>query len=44
MPDIFAVCDRVVVLRRGEKVADKHISQTSQDEVTGLITGAVERA
>ncbi|MEL0278120.1 MAG: ATP-binding cassette domain-containing protein [Deltaproteobacteria bacterium] len=44
MPDIFAVCDRVVVLRRGEKVADKPISQTSQDEVTGLITGAVERA
>ena len=44
MPDIFTVCDRVVVLRRGEKVADKHISNTSQDEVTGLITGAVESA
>ena len=44
MPDIFTVCDRVVVLRRGEKVADKHISDTSQDEVTGLITGAVESA
>ena len=43
MPDIFTVCDRVVVLRRGEKVADKHILDTSQDEVTGLITGAVER-
>ena len=44
MPDIFTVCDRVVVLRRGEKVADKHISETSQDEVTGLITGALESA
>src|SRR5436305_5420186 len=23
MPDVFAVCDRIVVLRRGQKVADK---------------------
>ena len=26
MPDVFAVCDRVVVLRRGSKVADKPIA------------------
>jgi simple sugar transport system ATP-binding protein len=44
MPDVFAVADRVVVLRRGNKVADKSISQTSPEEVTGLITGAIERA
>ena len=25
MPDVFAVCDRVVVMRRGLKVADKAI-------------------
>ncbi|MEP3279596.1 MAG: ATP-binding cassette domain-containing protein [Stappiaceae bacterium] len=44
MPDVFDVCDRVVVLRRGSKVADKIIDQTSPVEVTGLITGAIEAA
>ncbi|HTY95253.1 MAG TPA: ATP-binding cassette domain-containing protein, partial [Steroidobacteraceae bacterium] len=44
MPDVFAVSDRIVVLRRGEKVADKAISKSSPEEVTGLITGAIESA
>ncbi len=44
MPDVFAVCDRVAVLRRGRKVADKPISASSPEEVTGLITGALEAA
>ena len=44
MPDVFDVCDRVVVLRRGTKVADKRISATSSEEVTGLITGAIAAA
>jgi simple sugar transport system ATP-binding protein len=44
MPDVFAVCDRIVVLRRGRKVADKPVSETSPEEVTGLITGAIETA
>lgn len=44
MPDVFAVSDRIVVLRRGEKVADKAISDSSPEEVTGLITGAIESA
>ena len=44
MPDVFAVCDRVVVMRRGTKVADKVIAQTSPEEVTGLITGAIRDA
>jgi len=44
MPDVFAVCDRVAVLRRGLKVADKSISETSPEEVTGLITGAIQVA
>jgi simple sugar transport system ATP-binding protein len=44
MPDVFTVCDRVAVLRRGRKVADKLIAQSSPEEVTGLITGAIERA
>jgi simple sugar transport system ATP-binding protein len=44
MPDVFAVADRIVVLRRGEKVADKLIAASSPEEVTGLITGALEGA
>jgi simple sugar transport system ATP-binding protein len=44
MPDVFAVCDRVAVLRRGTKVADKQVAESSPEEITGLITGAIERA
>lgn len=44
MPDVFEVCDRVAVLRRGTKVADKRISETTPEEVTGLIIGAIEAA
>jgi simple sugar transport system ATP-binding protein len=44
MPDVFAVSDRVVVIRRGRKVADKPVRQTSPEEVTGLITGAIHNA
>src|SRR5207244_4591468 len=44
MPDVFGVADRIVVLRRGRKVADKAITASSPEEVTGLITGAIECA
>src|SRR5690606_10935261 len=44
MPDVFSVCDRLVVLRRGRKVADKRVSESSPEEATGLITGAIETA
>ena len=44
MPDVFAVCDRIVVLRRGNKVADKATSETTPEEITGLITGAIHAA
>jgi simple sugar transport system ATP-binding protein len=44
MPDVFAVCDHVAVLRRGRKVAEKPIGDTSPEEVTGLITGAIASA
>jgi simple sugar transport system ATP-binding protein len=44
MPDVFAVADRVIVLRRGRKVADKPINGSSPEEVTGLITGAITTA
>ena len=29
MPDVFTVADRVLVLRRGRKVAEKPVAQTS---------------
>ena len=44
MGDVFEVCDRIAVLRRGKKIADKPIEKTSPEEVTGLITGALETA
>jgi simple sugar transport system ATP-binding protein len=44
MPDVFTVADRLIVLRRGQKVADKRIADSSPEEATGLITGAIERA
>ncbi|MER8368870.1 ATP-binding cassette domain-containing protein [Mesorhizobium sp. M0045] len=43
MPDVFDVADRVIVMRRGRKVADKTIASSSPEEVTGLITGAIEQ-
>lgn len=43
MPDVFTVADRVIVMRRGRKVADKQIARSSPEEVTGLITGAIEQ-
>ena len=44
MPDVFEVADRVIVMRRGRKVADKTIAGSSPEEVTGLITGAIHAA
>ena len=44
MPDVFTVADRIIVLRRGKKVADKKIAASSPEEVTGLITGAIAQA
>jgi simple sugar transport system ATP-binding protein len=43
MPDVFDVADRVIVMRRGRKVADRSIAASSPEEVTGLITGAIEQ-
>jgi simple sugar transport system ATP-binding protein len=43
MPDVFSVADRIIVLRRGRKVADRKASQSSPEEITGLITGAIEQ-
>mgnify|MGYP001456205867 FL=1 len=42
MMDVFEVCDRIMVLRRGVKVSDKKLKESSPEEVTGLITGAID--
>ena len=41
MQDVFGVADRVVVLRRGRKVADVATEATDGEQVTALITGAL---
>ena len=44
MPDVFAVSDRIAVLRRGKLVANKNANESSPEEVTALITGAIDKA
>ena len=44
MPDVFAVSDKIAVLRRGQMVANKSAKQSSPEEVTALITGAIDKA
>jgi ABC-type sugar transport system ATPase subunit len=39
MRDIFAVSDRVVVLHRGHKVADKRTDETTTEEIVQYIMG-----
>jgi ABC-type sugar transport system ATPase subunit len=40
LTDVFDVADRILVLRRGRKVADALRSQTNPEEVVSWITGA----
>ena len=44
LPDVMKVCDRIVVMRLGEKVCDKPKEQSNPEEITGLITGAIKNA
>jgi ABC-type sugar transport system ATPase subunit len=37
---VFYVADRVVILRRGEKVGERKIKETKGDEIVKMITGA----
>jgi ABC-type sugar transport system ATPase subunit len=40
MQDVFAVADRIVVMRRGKKVGERIAAQTSPDEIVSLMVGA----
>jgi simple sugar transport system ATP-binding protein len=39
LDDIFAVGDRVIVLKRGKRVGMRHLPKTTMDEVMTLIVG-----
>ena len=40
MYDVFSVADRLVIMRRGVKVAERVTKKTNPDEVVGLIVGS----
>jgi len=40
MQDVFAIADRVIVMRRGSKAGEVRISDTNENEVVGLMVGA----
>ena len=44
LQDVFAVADRIVVMRRGRKVGELITSESTTDEVVGLIVGAAATA
>jgi len=39
--DVFSVADRLVIMRRGKKIAERITAQTTPDEVVGLIVGSL---
>ena len=41
MDDVFAVTDKIVIMRRGQKKAELITKETTQEKVVGIITGAV---
>jgi simple sugar transport system ATP-binding protein len=38
--EVFSVADRLIVMRRGEKVGERLTARTNPDEIVGLIVGA----
>jgi ABC-type sugar transport system ATPase subunit len=41
LPDVFAVTDRIVVMHRGHKVAEKRTSETNSQEIVQYMVGAL---
>jgi D-xylose transport system ATP-binding protein len=44
LADVFAVSDRIIVLRLGRRVGMFHTADTSPDEVVAAITGVADQA
>ncbi len=42
MPDVFAVSDKIAVLRRGQIVANKSAKESSPEDYSALIKGAID--
>jgi ABC-type sugar transport system ATPase subunit len=42
MQDVFAVADRVIVMRRGNNVGERRIKETTDNEIVSLMIGAEE--
>jgi ABC-type sugar transport system ATPase subunit len=40
LADVFEVADRIVVFRRGRKVAERRRAASEPEEIVALITGA----
>jgi ABC-type sugar transport system ATPase subunit len=40
MQDVFAVADRLIVMRRGSKAGEARISDTNENDVVGMMVGA----
>jgi simple sugar transport system ATP-binding protein len=40
MQDVFAVADRIIVMRRGSKAGERKASETNENEVVSLMVGA----
>ncbi|MEY1556462.1 ATP-binding cassette domain-containing protein [Yoonia sp. R2331] len=43
LDDVFEVADRIQVMRRGRKVGTLNVSETTNEEVLGMIVGAQEK-
>lgn len=39
---VFTVADRLIVLRRGQRVGTRNKTETTKEEIVGLITGAIQ--
>jgi ABC-type sugar transport system ATPase subunit len=42
MENVFGLADRIVVLRHGRRIAERRTSETTRDEIVGLLVGARE--
>jgi ABC-type sugar transport system ATPase subunit len=40
MQDVFAVADRIVIMRRGKKVGEEIAAETTPDKIVSLMVGA----
>jgi len=43
MQDVFAVADRVIVMRRGRNAGERLIKETNNNEIVGLMVGAEQK-